>query len=672
MRKAEGPGAPAFARPRHPPSAARRDAWLTPEQELLLNAALLPDERALAAWRRLRPAMHPDRLDGPVQAVLPQLHRNLLALGVQDELMPLLKGVHRYVWAQNQLLFAATTPALAALGASDIPTLLLKGAAHVAGDRVDAGMRPMNDLDVLVPTESAPAAIDVLAGAGFVPVADREPWYVARFAPRCIPSHGFRDGNDRQLDLHWHALHTSCQPGADEDFWAAARPVSLRGVATRAMCASDELLHAILHGLRWNDLPTYRWVLDAALIVRSGGVEFDRVVAQARRRRVALPLRTGLRVLERVAGLEVPRSALRALARPAPLQRIELAAEMTRPRDRGALGWAVLYQQQAARRELPLGVRATPLGHARVLRQRRGRPAAALEAALDGPAEGAAQADLDLADSEVVHRHVIDGLWRPDGEARGSWMAGAQARLRLRADDRARLLRVWAGPPLRPAGATLQVSVQGRPLAPMTLHPGRHALDGEGAVVPADVLNGREEVQVALRTRAVAAPTRLGLSDDDRRLGFLLRRVSLAPAAACPPDAEFALGAGSGDEPWLAGGFSDAHDGGRWTVGPSAGVLLDLGVPLAGRELWFESGPVVPELPRLAVAVLINGVEVATLRRDTDLVRTVVTVPPAVAAAGGTQVHLGWRIRRPRSPRSLGLSEDPRPLGLFLRRVGVT
>ena len=44
----------------------------------------------------------------------------------------------------------------------------------------------------------------------------------------------------------------------------------------------------ILHGLRWNAIPTYRWVLDASLLCTGaiGPIDYDRLVEQARKRRV--------------------------------------------------------------------------------------------------------------------------------------------------------------------------------------------------------------------------------------------------------------------------------------------------------------------------------------------------------------------------------------------------
>jgi hypothetical protein len=64
---AAAPSAPA---PATPWGAVPRqhDVWPSPAQELLLRAALMPDERALEAWRRVRSQIDVDALDGATLA----------------------------------------------------------------------------------------------------------------------------------------------------------------------------------------------------------------------------------------------------------------------------------------------------------------------------------------------------------------------------------------------------------------------------------------------------------------------------------------------------------------------------------------------------------------------------------------------------------------------------
>ena len=90
-------------------------------------------------------------------------------MGVDDELLRLFKGVHRFAWARNQILLAQVMPVVASLEAAGVPTLLLKGAALVADQRQDAGMRQMSDIDVLVPSDAVTAAIEVILDHGLTP-----------------------------------------------------------------------------------------------------------------------------------------------------------------------------------------------------------------------------------------------------------------------------------------------------------------------------------------------------------------------------------------------------------------------------------------------------------------------------------------------------------------------
>jgi hypothetical protein len=701
---------PAAASAAAPPPAAlawgavprQRDLWPSPAQELLLRAALMPDERALDAWRRVRSQIDVAALDGATQALLPVLRKNLLALGVEDELLSLFKGVHRYSWARNQMLLAPMIPIVEALERSGMPTLLLKGAAFVADKRLDAGMRPMNDIDVLVPTTRAREAIDVLLEMGLVPVGEVPAWYVADYAPRFVPSHGFRDELDRQLDLHWHVLHASCQPEADEDFWAAAAPIELLGVRTRALCPADELLLVILHGLRWNAIPTYRWVVDAALLCDGaiGAIDYDRLVEQARKRRVTVALRAGLAYLRRVVAAPVPQESIQALRslRPSPLERLEFRAQTTQPRLRSAIQWEIVYHQQYLRRELPLQTRPTLGRHLRLARRRLGiervgdlrhafaggvpgpsRPASETAAAIgvgQTSSRSVALAEpVDFGQADLAREYTAYGTWRAEGE--GCWIAGRQARLVLPLAEPARgslVLEISADGFLA-AGRRSQrlgVSVNGLAVAALAIYPNMN-LRQELVVLPREAVAGHRSLELVMGTPDAASPAQLGLDDDDRRVGVFLRQLLVRAPRVYELGSTLALGEG-GDESVLLGGWGDAEPTGRWTVGRLAQMLLRWEEPAGPLQLEFEAVPFhEPSGQRLQVEVLVNGQPVTSVSYDRANTKPSVTRVrlPAAVAGGHGEILLGWRIHDPRSPHSLGTSADRRALGLFLRRVAL-
>lgn len=687
----------------------RRDVWPSRAQELLLQAALGREERALRSWREIRGQIDIASLDGATQALLPMLRKNLLALGVEDELLGLFKGVHRYSWARNQMLLAPMMPIVGSLERAGLETLLLKGAAFVADSRLDAGMRPMNDVDVLVPSAMASEAIEVLLAEGLVPVGGVAPWYVAEYAPRFVPSHGFRDAKDRQLDLHWHVLHASCQPDADEDFWAAAQQVELLGVATRALCPSDELLLVILHGLRWNASPTYRWVVDAALLCSGaiGPIDYERLVEQARKRRVTVALRTGLEYLQQRIDVAIPSECLRELAseRGSRLQRMELAAQMTQPQRRSALQWQVIYHQQHARRELPLKAKPTLSAHLGVARRRLGverpsdlpslrsgsppgpgRPDSEMAAALGRGVGRTASGlrplklgdELDLGDADLVGDLCAYGMWRAEGE--GSWIAGREARLRLPLAERppGSLVLEISADGFLPQGVSRQrlgVVVGGLDLAELSIESGR-PLRGEGVVVPAGAIGEAAELDLTLRAPDALVPARAGLAEDDRSIGVYMRRLRVRAPCPYTVGEDLMLGTGSSDERALAGGWGLAEEDGRWTTGQPAQLLLGCEAPARGRlRLEFDASALLaPSRSRISVEVLLGGRAIGSIDYAGEAPgRSVAQLDLPADAGSKGEILLGWRVRGGlSSPRMLGLSDDERRLGLFIRRVRVS
>jgi hypothetical protein len=683
--------------------AGQRDIWPSDAQELLLRAALIPDERALDAWRQVRSRIEVATLDGSTLALLPMLRKNLLALDVEDELLSLFKGVHRYSWARNQTLLAPMMPIVDALGHAGIDTLLLKGAAFVADRRLDAGMRPMNDIDVLVPVSRMREAIDLLLDAGLVPVGGVPPWYVAEYAPRFVPSHGFRDELDHQLDLHWHVLHASCQPEADDDFWAAAAPIELLGVKTRALCPADELLLVILHGLRWNAIPTYRWVLDAALLCSGalGTIDYERLIEQARKRRVTVALRAGLDYLRQVVAAPVPQRWIAALSarRPLVLERLELRAQTTQPRARSALQWGIVYHQQYARRELPLARKPTVARHLGLARRRLGierardlrhvfsggppgpgRPPSEMAAAVGHgvarttPLPIALSEPVDLANPDLAMAHSAYGTWRAEGH--GCWIAGRQAELVLALSEPAStalVLEISADAFLaakRPR-QRLAVSVNGMAAAQLTIG-ASEGLREEPVILPREAVGGRERLELRLSVPDAASPARLGLDDDDRQVSVFLRRVLVRAPPTLHLGETLLLGEDGAEQSALIRGWGLAEPSGRWTIGPLAELLLAVDGSARALELEYDAIPFLGKAGRrLQVDVLANGRQVGTVTYDPANPGPSATRLPLPTTRGraGEDLLLGWRIHDPSSPHALGASEDRRELGVFVRRL---
>jgi hypothetical protein len=667
--------------------------WPTPLQTELLRATLLQDERGLAAWRRIRPLLDVSAMDYGTHALLPQLRNNVIALGITDDpLLGLFKGVQRFAWARTQILLQRVVPIMAALEEQGLPTMVLKGATMLVEGRKHTGMRHMGDIDVLVPTDAIRTAVRVIQSHGLSSIEGLPAWYLSDYVPRVRASAGFSDGAEAHLDLHWHATCASCQDGADDEFWEAAVPVELRGFWTRAPCPADELLLVIVHGLRWAPSPGYRWALDAALIIRGarGQLDYERLALQANRRRVAPAVRTALAFLREVADVEVPRTAIRRLLVGAPMVRFELRAQSRTPRRRGVAGRAAVVHGEYLRRRLPLGAHATPIAHARLAAERLGlgRPSDLLRFRLGGrpgpgrPFTGVAApigtgasepppiawgAPLELGDPESMRTHCMYGVYFPEGS--GSWIAGHEARLALELPEppSSTLLLELAARGLsggRP-GQRLQLLVGGRRLANFALASG----GAEPLVValPEKLVRGRSRLELVFRSRDVTSPARLQIHDDPRPVGAFLQQLCLRPIACCSAGGRLRFGRGSEDGRMLVGGWGEAEASGRWTVGPTARIVLR--TETAATQLEWIADPLLPDgAPPLSVEVRANGAWLGTAQYGSgDPVARV----PLQGIRAGTELWLDWRIREPRSPSELGLSADTRQLGLFFREIAL-
>ncbi|MGH9048213.1 MAG: nucleotidyltransferase family protein [Acidimicrobiia bacterium] len=298
--------------------------WPNPDDELLLLASLGPDEVAADAWRRLRPRFALDEITYQQYELLPLLGDRLRKLGLDDPVLPALTDVIRYTWRENRLRQADLSRVISAFDAVGIPVLVLKGVGLVATCYAHAGLRRMTDADVMVPELQRDAALAVLAADGWdVPSPQKLRRFPLQYA------WGVKHSNGARLDLHWKAPDELVVRGDEarscDDLWEASVEIDIAGVPARTLCPPDHLLHVTLHGLHWISHAQLRWVADAMTILASNAFDWDRLIHQARRRRLTWAMRNALSYLRfRVHG-RVPQHAIDLLAATRPDYRERLA-----------------------------------------------------------------------------------------------------------------------------------------------------------------------------------------------------------------------------------------------------------------------------------------------------------------------------------------------------------
>jgi hypothetical protein len=303
----------------------------TPAQELLLKACLGSGADVVRYWERWRQQTDLEDIDDASQRLIPLLYRRLLAEGVEQH--PLLEkygGIYKRSWFRNGLLFNEAATLVRAFDTAAIPTMILKGMVLALSHYPDRGARPMADFDLLVPASQARASIELMRAQGWKAKYDGAPESLAAH-PGIFVATPFTRGGRAEVDLHCHALARCVGAAADRNFWSHARRLDFDGISTRALDDTDLLLQVCVHGSVWNPVPPVRWVPDAALIVKSGRVDWHRLESDALEYQLVLPMRETLGYLFEKMECAVPESFLSSLRQarvPAAFRREHIAVQI--------------------------------------------------------------------------------------------------------------------------------------------------------------------------------------------------------------------------------------------------------------------------------------------------------------------------------------------------------
>lgn len=281
----------------------RPTSWPDPDQEHLLQSALLPDSRAVEAWRRWKRQIDFQEVDYGSQRLLPLVYRNLHKKGVDDPDLERYKGTYQRSWVSNQLLLHRVMTGLEEIQTSGMEVLFFKGAALVASCSINAGLRPMDDLDILVRPENARRVIDHLITKGWQPKHPHQ----KKFNPDGY-SVMLHDGEFHYVDIHWKTLNRPRAERVLARIWDEVVEADFQGRNMKVMGAADQLYHTCLHGIAWNPIPSIRWVADAVLILRNekSAVNWDVFLEQAAALRANYELSRCLDYLQTKFSLDIP------------------------------------------------------------------------------------------------------------------------------------------------------------------------------------------------------------------------------------------------------------------------------------------------------------------------------------------------------------------------------
>ncbi len=318
----------------------------TARQQLLLQAAAAPPEIARPAWQQWRAGIDLAAVDAAASRLLPWIYHRREELELSAADAAVLEACYRQAWLRNQVLLNRCAEVVGHLQASGIDCLVLKGMALLSEVYADEGGRYLEDFDILVRSEQVPRAIAGLTALGW-----HSPHPEELSLDKCH-AHGFANAEGFSCDLHWRLLWRPHAPMDEAPLWEAKRPIQIRNEPTFTLSAEHLLLHLCIHGMAWETVPPIRWLLDVHLLLRRHRVQWELVLAEARRRGVTLPLAEALAVYEAILPGELPafvHEQLRQLPA-SEAQQLAYAQLVTAPTFASVLG-GLLADWKEARRE---------------------------------------------------------------------------------------------------------------------------------------------------------------------------------------------------------------------------------------------------------------------------------------------------------------------------------
>lgn len=197
--------------------------------------------------------------------------------------------------AYNLLQFKELEAVSRAYGAANIPLVILKGASLAASVYEDEGLRPMGDLDVLVPLERLGEAVALARRLGFDRgMTEKSPW-LNRLLSHHVHLRKQFDHNEIALEIHHTLVGTAAYRfGAPVDwFWSQLEPVGLpvrqdgeaRETEVQALNPTAQLLFLSAHAYLQHGSGVARllWLYDMDQLIRlhGGRIRYETLFEQA-------------------------------------------------------------------------------------------------------------------------------------------------------------------------------------------------------------------------------------------------------------------------------------------------------------------------------------------------------------------------------------------------------
>lgn len=283
--------------------------WPNTEQTYLLKAVIKEGDACITAWQQWMEAVDFNDIEYGSQRLIPLLYTKLKGYGIGHPMLAYYKGLYRNFWLKNQLTLKAAKEVLIELHKAEIDTMLHKGMGLILACDIKLALRPMDDIDFIVQKQEAQSAIEIIQKLG---------WYTRYDYPTnldLIHAYSFQNGKGQSIDLHWYTLDTDLTSDYLDGYWQRSFPADLEGLPIRVMGVTDQLIHTLVHGIRWSRIPAIRWVVDACMLIENSetGIDWEHFIDLAANLKVGLPASQGLQYLLETFQIPIPDHVLPTL-----------------------------------------------------------------------------------------------------------------------------------------------------------------------------------------------------------------------------------------------------------------------------------------------------------------------------------------------------------------------
>ncbi len=220
--------------------------------------------------------------------------------------------------ARNMLLQDELSSILSAFNKEGIPVIVLKGSALLGSIYRDISLRPMSDLDLLVPPEHLDVAEAVALHKDYASVAASSVKEHARTSWQHLPCMiNLKKGI--ALEIHHKIVGSDSQFHFDiSSFWSRAQPFSVAGTVAKKFAPEDQIVHLcikILLDRRYKSNAALGQLCDISEIIFQEGnsLNWDLLLEVAEEHHIGRGIHCVLYLCKKVLGSQIPEAVLFAL-----------------------------------------------------------------------------------------------------------------------------------------------------------------------------------------------------------------------------------------------------------------------------------------------------------------------------------------------------------------------